>query len=52
LRILRIGVMGNGDLSKIGHHFRKQIDFIKNVNNKKCAPTLIFFNEKNPERFG
>jgi hypothetical protein len=38
--------MGNGDLSKIGHHFRKQIDFIKNVNNKKCAPTLIFFNEK------
>ena len=25
----------------------------KNVNNKKCAPKLVFFNEKkNSERFG
>ena len=40
----------NGELSKIEHHFRKysalKIDVIKNVNNKKCAPKLIFFNEK------
>ena len=24
----------------------------KNVNNKKCAPKLVFFNEKKWERFG
>ena len=39
----------NGELSKIGHHFSNKkflkIDFIKN--NKKCAPKLVFFNEKN-----
>ena len=40
----------NGELSKIGHHFinkaiRKLI-LSKNVNNKKCAPQLSFFNEK------
>ena len=35
-----------GKLSKIGHHF--------SVNNKKCAPKLVFFNEKKKEkkRFG
>ena len=40
----------SGEVSKIGHHFSKQsyskIDFIKNVNKKKCAPELVFFNEK------
>ena len=34
----------NGELSKIGHHFSDEK--IKNVNNKKCAPKLVFFNEK------
>ena len=41
----------NGELSKIGHYFsNKAIEKLmisKNVNNKKCAPKLIFFNEKN-----
>ena len=32
----------NGKLLKIGHHFSNK----KNVNNKKCAPKLVFFNEK------
>ena len=40
----------NGELSKIGHHFsnKKNLKMIlsKNVNNKKCAPKLVFFNEK------
>ena len=26
--------------------------FSKNVNNKKCAPKFVFFNEKKSERFG
>ena len=38
-------------MSKIGHYFRKKkiskIMLSKNVNNKKCAPILIFFHEKN-----
>ena len=40
----------NGELSKIGHHFSnkgiEKLMISKNVNNKKCAPKLIFFNEK------
>ena len=40
----------NGELSKIGHHFNNnvvlKIILSKNVKNKKCAPKLIFFNEK------
>ena len=38
----------NGELSKIGHHFSNsdlKIDFIK-----KCAPKLVFFNEKKIEK--
>ena len=27
-----------------------KIDVIKNVNNKKCAPKLVFFNEKKIEK--
>ena len=34
----------NGDLSKIGHHFSNEVIY---VNNKKCAPKVVFFNEKN-----
>ena len=41
----------NGVVSKIGHHFRKKsdliIEVINYVNNKKCAPKLVFFNKKN-----
>ena len=40
----------DGELSKIGHHFsNKKIikkKLSKNVNNKKCVPKLVFFNEK------
>ena len=40
----------NGELSKIGHHFSNEViqKFIisKNVNNKKCAPKLVFYNLK------
>ena len=40
----------NGELSKIGHHFsNKKIQKLilsKNVNNKKCAAQLVFFNKK------
>ena len=42
-----------GKLS-IGHHFGNsdlKIDVIKNVNSKKFAPKLVFFNEKNLKRF-
>ena len=44
-----------GELSKIGHHFRKKsdlkIDLSKNVNNKKCAPKFVLFDEKKSKRF-
>ena len=40
-----------GEPSKIGHHFSNKVIskliLSKNVNNKKCAPKLVFFNEKN-----
>ena len=32
--------------------FMEKLKLSKNVNNKKCAPKLIFFNEKKIERFG
>ena len=35
----------NGELSKSNKYFQKLI-LSKNVNNKKCAPKLVFFNEK------
>ena len=38
----------NGEVSKISSHFRNKsrsiLKLSKNVNNKKCAPKLIFFN--------
>ena len=41
----------NGEVSKIRRHFRNKSRSIlilsKNVNNEKCAPKFIFFNEKN-----
>ena len=44
----------NGEVSKIRSHFRNKSHSIlklsKNVNNKKCAPKLIFFNEKKIEK--
>jgi hypothetical protein len=35
----------NGEVLKIGHHFRKQSDLKIDVI-KKCAPKFIFFNKK------
>ena len=39
----------NGELSKVGYHFSnkviRKLILSKNVN-KKCAPKLVFFNEK------
>ena len=44
----------NGEVSKIRRHFRNKSRSIsklsKNVNNKKCAPKLIFINEKKIEK--
>jgi hypothetical protein len=41
----------NGELSKIGHHFsNKKMILSKNINNKKCAPKLVFFNGKKIEK--
>ena len=43
----QIGVVTS--FQKLGIIFRKQKDFkidVINVNNKKCAPKLVFFNEK------
>ena len=40
----------NGEVSKFRSHFRNKsrsiLKLSKYVNNKKCAPKLIFFNEK------
>ena len=44
----------NWEVSKIGRHFRQYCDFkidvIKKCEEKKCAPKLIFFNEKKIEK--
>ena len=46
----------SGELSKIGHHFRKQNDLkwmlSKMSINIKGASKFAFFNEKKSERFG
>jgi len=43
------------DGQKLGHILENKVvqklKFLKNVNNKKPAPKLIFFNEKKSERF-
>ena len=40
----------NGEVSKIGHHFSNgkfyKLILSKNVDNKKCASKLVFFDEK------
>jgi hypothetical protein len=46
-KLLNFEFWFNGKLSKIGHLFSyKKIILSKNVNNKKRAPKLVFFNEK------
>ena len=44
----------NGEVSKTRRHFRNKSRSIsklsKNVNNKKCAPKLIFINETKIEK--
>ena len=44
----------SGELSKIGHHFSNKVIYkltlSRNVNNKKCAPKLVLFNEKKIEK--
>lgn len=45
--LLSFEIWINGKLSKIGHHFsNKELILSKNVNNKKCGPKLVIFNEK------
>ena len=39
----------NEEVSKMGHHFRKESDLKIDVI-KKCAPELMFFNEKEIEK--
>ena len=45
----------NGKLSKMGLHFSNKVIqnliLSKNINNKKCAHKLVFFNKVNWERF-
>ena len=36
----------------LGNKVVQKLKLSKNVNNKKCAPKIIFFNEKKIERFG
>ena len=44
----------NGELSNMGHHFSNKmiskLIFSRNINNRKCAPKMIFFNEKKIEK--
>ena len=44
----------SGELSKIRHHLihkvTQKLMLSKNVNNQKCAPKLVCFNEKNNEK--
>jgi hypothetical protein len=53
-KVLNFEFWINGELSKIGHHFINKVILklisLKNVNNKKCAPKLVFFNEKKNEK--
>ena len=55
MKLLNFESWSRGELSKIGHHFREQIDVkievIKDVNIKKKSPKFVFFNEKKSERF-
>ena len=46
MKFLNFENWSSGELSKIGHHFRKYSDFIR-----KCAPKFIFFNQKNIRNF-
>ena len=51
MKLLNFENWSNGNLSKIGHHFRKLSDLKIDVI-KKCVPNFLFFNEKKSERFG
>ena len=50
-KLLNLEFWINGEMSKIRHHFSSKVIqkliLSRNVNNKKCAPKLVFFNEKN-----
>ena len=45
----------SGKLSKVRHHFSNKVILklilAKNVGNKKCLPKLLFFNEKQIEKY-
>ena len=45
MKLLNFENWSSGEVSKIGYRFTKLM-LSKNVNNKKCAPKFIFFNEK------
>ena len=49
-KLLNFENWSSGELSKIGHHFRKLM-LSKSLNCKKCAPKFVFFNEKISETF-
>ena len=53
--VFKRGVQNQKDfcIRKIGHHSNKKklkLILSKNINNKKCAPELVFFNEKKIEK--
>ena len=55
MKLLNFEFWINGELSKIGHHFGQKVIYksilSKNVSNEKCAPILVFFNEKKIEKY-
>ena len=56
MKLLNFENWVSGELSKIGHHFRNKVtylkvDVIKKMSIKKCGPKLRFFNEKDSDDF-
>ena len=53
-KLLNFGFWINGKLSNIRHQFSikkfEKMILSNNVNNKKCAPKFVFFNEKEIEK--
>ena len=45
MKLLKFENWSSGQLSKIGHHFKKESDLKIHVI-KKCDPKFVFFNEK------
>ena len=55
MKVLNFEFWINDKLSKIGHYFSNKVILklilSRNVNNQKCAPKLVFFNENKIEKY-